>query len=234
MNSTQQWDLNQLSEVSQGLAAPKVSQTFIVRESYRDTISPTDPIASGGNHLSLNLSVTVEVNYSPQSQRIINFLKCLLILRELPESALDKAVSQLQNIRDNYCQQYGEVQSVNFANQYSSFPHISSLVCHLEKDYENLYANYPKTIETAEKLINNLRSLALKNNWCWSDPLLNISSENEIVLEWWNQEKKLTIYVFEELIDYLKVWGADMDNEMEEGAIDLEDDLTEVWQWIAS
>lgn len=108
------------------------------------------------------------------------------------------------------------------------------MVCHLEKDYESLYANSPKTIETAEKLINDLHSVAFKNNWCWSSPLLNISSENEIVLEWWNQEKKLTIYVSEELIDYIKVWGADMDNEMEEGAIGLEDDLTEVWQWIAS
>ena len=86
----------------------------------------------------------------------------------------------------------------------------------------------------AEKLINILHSVALKHNWWWHTPLFNINSDNEIVLEWWNQEKKLTIYVAEGVIDYIKVWGADMDNEMEDGSIDLEDDLTELWQWIAS
>lgn len=233
MNSTQQWNLNQLSEVSKGLAAPKISQTFIIRESYKDTIYPTYPLAIGGNNLALNLSVPLEFNYS-QSQRIINFLKCLIILRDLPESALEKAVIKLQNIRDNDCQQYGELQTVIVSNKDSSFPYITSLVGNLEKDYESLYAKSPKTIDRAEKIINILHSVALKNNWCWHSPLLNISLENELVLEWWNQEKKLTIYVAEELIDYIKVWGADMDNEMEDGSIDLEDDLTELWQWIAS
>jgi len=91
-----------------------------------------------------------------------------------------------------------------------------------------------QTIETAEKLIELLNSVALKNNWWWYTPLLNINSENEIVLEWWNQSKKITIYVSEESIDYIKVWGADMDNQMEDGSIILEDDLTNLWQWIAS
>jgi hypothetical protein len=61
----------------------------------------------------------------------------------------------------------------------------------LEKDYENLCFNYPKTVETAERLIQRLHSAVLENNWWYSDPLLNISFENEIVLEWWNKEKKL-------------------------------------------
>lgn len=91
-----------------------------------------------------------------------------------------------------------------------------------------------QTIETAEKLIELLQSLAFKNNWWWYAPLLNINFENEIILEWWNQSKKITIYVSEESIDYIKVWGADMDNEMEDGSISLEDDLTYLWQWIAS
>lgn len=79
-----------------------------------------------------------------------------------------------------------------------------------------------------------LHSLALRNNWWWYAPLLNISFDNEIVLEWWNQSKKITIYVSEEVIDYIKVWGADIDNQMEDGSISLKDDLTDLWQWIAT
>lgn len=117
---------------------------------------------------------------------------------------------------------------------YFSFPRVASLVGHLDNAYESLYSNSPKTIETAERLIEKLHSIALTNNWWWYDPLLNISFDNEIVLEWWNQGKKITIYVSEKVIDYIKVWGADIDNEMEDGSITLNEDLTDLWQWIDS
>ena len=183
--------------------------------------------------MALNLSITLKVN-SPSSQRIINFLKCLSILSHLPENTLEKAIFQLENIRNDGCQQSLPVQSIDYSNKYSSFPQIASLVGNLEKDYESFGSNYPKTIEMGEKLIDMLHSVALTNNLWWYVPLLNISGDNEIVLEWWNQSKKITIYVSEESIDYIKVWGADMDNEMEDGSISLEDDLTHLWQWIAS
>ncbi len=183
--------------------------------------------------MALNLSITLKVN-SPSSQRIINFLKCLFILSHLPENTLEKAIFQLENIRNDGYQQSLPVQSIDYSNKYSSFPQIASLVGNLEKDYESFGSNYPKTIETGEKLIDMLHSVALTNNLWWYVPLLNISCDNEIVLEWWNQSKKITIYVSEESIDYIKVWGADMDNEMEDGSISLEDDLTHLWQWIAS
>jgi len=220
--------------VSPGLLAPKISQTYTIRESYKDTISPTRSILRGGNNFALNLSITLEVN-SPSSQRIINFLKCLSILGYLPENTLEKAVFQLEKIRNDDCQQSVHLQSIDYSNnKYSSFPRIASLVGNLEKDYESFCSNYPQTVETAQKLIDLLHSVALTNNWWWYVPLLNISCDNEIVLEWWNQSKKITIYVSEELIDYIKVWGADMDNEMEDGSISLEEDLTHLWQWIAS
>ena len=233
MNSTQQWNPNQLSKVPLSLSTPTVSQPYIIRESYKDIISATSPILRGGNNLCRDLSITLEFN-STSSQRIINLLKGLDILTSLPENSLDKAVSQLENFRNNDCQQYVLGPSVNYYNKYSSFPRIASLVGNLEKDYESLCSNYPQRIETAEKLLDLLYSIALKNNWWWYAPLLNISCDNEIALEWWNQSKKITIYVSEESIDYIKVWGADMDNEMEDGSISLEDDLTDLWQWIAS
>jgi hypothetical protein len=101
-------------------------------------------------------------------------------------------------------------------------------------DYKILRLEYPQTIEKAEKLIEQLRSGALENKWCWQDPLVNITFEHEIVLEWWNKSKKITVYVSEEAIDYIKVWGADMDDEMAEGSINLNDDLTDLSQWISS
>ena len=65
--------------------------------------------------------------------------------------------------------------SSNDSNKYSSFPRIASLVGNLEKDYESLCSNYPKTIETTERLIELLHLVALKNNW-WYDRNWSLSS----------------------------------------------------------
>jgi len=212
------------------------SQTYIIRTSYKDIVPANSPIMIGGKNIVPDLSVKVEVN-SQQSHRVINFLKCLSILMSLPENALQKSVSQLETIRDTLDKEYVFLQPVDLqqiADKYSSFPHIASLVGNLEKDYESLYSNSPKTIKTAEKLMEKVNSIALKNNWWWHAPLLNISVDNEIVLEWWNLGKKITIYVKEEVIDYIKLWGADIENEMEDGSISLNDDLIDLWQWIGS
>ncbi len=87
----------------------------------------------------------------------------------------------------------------------------------------------------ADLLISILRAIVHKNNLWWDEPLGNISINEEIVLEWWNREKKITIYVCLDSIDYIKVWGADMDNEMEDGSLSLnEGELKKLWMWIAS
>ena len=90
---------------------------------------------------------------------------------------------------------------------------------------ENFCLNYTLTLKTAQKVIEQLQQIALSNTWWWDSPLVNVSSKNEIVLEWWNKERQITIYVYEEVIDYIKVWGADMDNEMEDGSVTLDEDL---------
>lgn len=92
----------------------------------------------------------------------------------------------------------------------------------------------------AAKLVCKLRTTATENNLWWKAPLVNISNlgegefEEQVVLEWWNKKRKYTIYIdYEKNINYLAVWGADMDNEMEEGDINIENDLTEFWEWIS-
>lgn len=84
-----------------------------------------------------------------------------------------------------------------------------------------------------DELINQLRSIVQDNNWKWYEPLIN-RNETETLLEWWYQDNKLSIYVDEDLITYIKVWGADMDSEMEDGIITSEGDLKNLWEWLIS
>jgi hypothetical protein len=83
------------------------------------------------------------------------------------------------------------------------------------------------------RLINQLRKLGSESNF-WKEPLINTTCDEEIVLEWWNKNRKLTIYISENRIEYIKVWGPDIDNEMQDGLISSDNTLRELWEWISA
>lgn len=83
------------------------------------------------------------------------------------------------------------------------------------------------------RLINQLRRLGSESNF-WEEPLINTTCDEEIVLEWWNKNRKLTIYISENRIEYIKVWGPDIDNEMQDGLIISYETLRELWEWISA
>ncbi|MFM7888114.1 MAG: hypothetical protein ACKPCM_15805, partial [Pseudanabaena sp.] len=74
------------------------------------------------------------------------------------------------------------------------------------------------------------------NSLWWSTPLVNVSCDSDVVLEWWNKSKKLTFYINQSSLDYIKVWGSDIDDEMEDGSINSMHDYSigRLWQWISS
>jgi hypothetical protein len=55
------------------------------------------------------------------------------------------------------------------------------------------------------------------------------------VIEWWNKNKNLAFYINQSSIDYIKVWGSDIDSEMEDGLINSVHDgsIAKLWQWIS-
>ncbi|MEP0801248.1 hypothetical protein [Funiculus sociatus] len=112
------------------------------------------------------------------------------------------------------------------------------------RKYENLeevleeISNIAKEIHVANglKLINKLYNIAKKHHFWWHSPLINRGIDEEVVFEWWNVEKKLTIYVSENTVEFIKVWGADIDSEMQDGVVDIGSDeaLKDIWKWIAN
>lgn len=66
----------------------------------------------------------------------------------------------------------------------------------------------------------------------WVAPHMTVSPNDEVVLEWWNGEKKLTVYVSEETTEYVKVWGADIFEEMEDGNTDESRQAYYLWNWL--
>lgn len=91
-------------------------------------------------------------------------------------------------------------------------------------------------------IICQIKAHFLLTKWCdltismcmpWSTPHVAVDEEGSVVFEWWCKEtKKLTIYVNEDSVEFVKVWGIDMVNEMEEGLIENNEDFRLVWKWL--
>ena len=68
----------------------------------------------------------------------------------------------------------------------------------------------------------------------WLQPLVTSSAEGEVVLEWWNEPKKLTIYFSAHEATAIQSWGADMENEMEDGDAASASRRRLLWDWLTS
>lgn len=65
----------------------------------------------------------------------------------------------------------------------------------------------------------------------WS-PFENKTAGGDYLYEWWYGERKLTLYRGDRLVGYVKVWGARVDSEMEDGVCKEVGELVELWKWL--
>jgi len=91
-----------------------------------------------------------------------------------------------------------------------------------------------KTYKYTLEWLKLLRTSVVLDKMWWREPLVNLSIDSEIVFEWWHENKKLTVYVLGNNVEYIKVWGTDIDNEMEDGSVTSSPALTDLWKWLIS
>jgi hypothetical protein len=86
-------------------------------------------------------------------------------------------------------------------------------------------------IVRAEAVIDQLQKIsAVEGNW--EEPHVAAGHDGEIVLEWWGDSKKITLYVSAEAVDCLRVWGPDMDAQMSERRLETTAELQDLWHWL--
>lgn len=91
-----------------------------------------------------------------------------------------------------------------------------------------------KTYKYTIEWLHQLRTVVAANKMWWCEPLINLGIDSEIVFEWWHENKKLTVYILGNTAEYIKVWGTDIDNEMEDGSVTSPAELTDLWKWLVS
>lgn len=73
-------------------------------------------------------------------------------------------------------------------------------------------------------------------NWGknWIRPNVSASGDGEVVFGWRVGAKRLTIYIGEQSAEYVKAWGPDMINDMDDGEADLASTRQSLWKWLVS
>ncbi|MEA5616339.1 hypothetical protein VB711_00585 [Cronbergia sp. UHCC 0137] len=112
-------------------------------------------------------------------------------------------------------------------------PQKRSLIHKTQRRIAELGAD-SKTYQYTLEWLELLREVVGLNQMWWSEPLVNLGIDSEIVFEWWHKNQKLTVYILDNTVEYIKVWGTDIDHEMEDGSATSPAELTNLWKWLIS
>jgi hypothetical protein len=90
----------------------------------------------------------------------------------------------------------------------------------------------PRRSHTREALAL-IQASALARGLRWVEPHVGCNERGQITLEWWQGDRALTLFVrSEERIDYLKSWGSDLVNEIEDGELIRSSDFLNLSHWL--
>jgi hypothetical protein len=86
----------------------------------------------------------------------------------------------------------------------------------------------------ARDWLHRLREAAECSAWSWREPHVSTGVDGEALLEWWRQDRKLSLYLNDGVAapEYIKVRGAHIDDDMESGELQSAGAFRALWTWL--
>lgn len=66
----------------------------------------------------------------------------------------------------------------------------------------------------------------------WREPHVSASEAGEVSFEWWSGSRKVTMYFSDHAAEIMRVWGVNMDTEMDLQPMPTLDSFPAVWSWL--
>lgn len=66
----------------------------------------------------------------------------------------------------------------------------------------------------------------------WREPLVGASEAGEVTFEWWSGPRKVTMYFGPQSVEVIRVWGVNINTEMEHQLMPTLDAFPAVWAWL--
>lgn len=97
----------------------------------------------------------------------------------------------------------------------------------------NVAAPKIEAIHDATEWIGLIYENILRSGFTWHKPHVAADENGDVTFEWWNGDKGLTIYVSADgSVSYLKDWGLDMVDDMEDGPVSNPEEFRDIWAWL--
>jgi len=90
----------------------------------------------------------------------------------------------------------------------------------------------PAAITAAKRWAQALYSEVVRRERPWIQPHVSSDEEGNISFEWWCKPRKLTVYVMPGNTEAIKVWGLDINTEMEETPAGTTEQRVALWRWL--
>ena len=98
-------------------------------------------------------------------------------------------------------------------------------------DDEGSKAPTSLTMNNANCTITTLLHSVIDSDSSWLNPFISSDFDGEITAVWHKGKRELHLQIGEEEVEYFKVWGININTEMEVGFLTNEDHLS-IWQWL--
>jgi hypothetical protein len=89
-----------------------------------------------------------------------------------------------------------------------------------------------EAIHDATEWIGQMYEEVSRSGFSWRRPHVAADENGDVTFEWWNGDKGLTVYVSADgSVSYLRDWGLDILDEMEDGPLSTPEQRHDIWAW---
>ena len=115
-----------------------------------------------------------------------------------------------------------------------SSPHVLKEMLSWSENWDGHGSAQPskEAILDAARWIGRFNGIAVATRHPIPKPHISADEEGAVVFEWWGGGRKLTLYFTGERVEFVRVWGPDMDNEMQEGTVTRPERAVAMLQWL--
>lgn len=89
----------------------------------------------------------------------------------------------------------------------------------------------PTSVARAEGVVQDILYSATNEGYKWLTPFISSDEDGHITMQWRKGKHELHIEVAEDEVEYIKVWGANISNEMHVDSLTPHDYKT-LWRWL--
>ena len=87
------------------------------------------------------------------------------------------------------------------------------------------------TLAHAKGVMDALLESVVSNGYWWDTPSISSDEDGDVTVVWYEDERQLHLQIGEHEAEYFKVWGTNIDTEMDVDFLKPDDYLT-LWKWL--